>query len=167
MHLVGFIIRIYHDARSPERQIPYGRFGIPIGPIFKGQESPQKYLNFFEAYSSSKAAFFGSQTDRFYIFQKPFTQSFPVFFSLLNLSSVPFLSAHSMAYSSRPQNRASESLQKSADYFSSSFGNVALKRSREVGTVTDLSSSSFSKLVQALQSPHRLTSCFLQLLDAV
>jgi len=23
VHLVGFIIRIYHDARSPERQIPY------------------------------------------------------------------------------------------------------------------------------------------------
>jgi len=22
MHLVGFIIRIYHDARSPERQNP-------------------------------------------------------------------------------------------------------------------------------------------------
>ena len=22
MHLVGFIIRIYHDARSPERQLP-------------------------------------------------------------------------------------------------------------------------------------------------
>ena len=22
MHIVGFIIRIYHDARSPERQIP-------------------------------------------------------------------------------------------------------------------------------------------------
>ena len=22
MHLVGFIIRIYHDARSPERQSP-------------------------------------------------------------------------------------------------------------------------------------------------
>ena len=23
MHLVGFIVRIYHDARSPERQVPY------------------------------------------------------------------------------------------------------------------------------------------------
>ena len=23
VHLVGFIIRIYHDARSPERQTPY------------------------------------------------------------------------------------------------------------------------------------------------
>ena len=23
MHLVGFIIRIYHDARSPERQMQY------------------------------------------------------------------------------------------------------------------------------------------------
>ena len=23
VHLVGFIIRIYHDARSPERQIQY------------------------------------------------------------------------------------------------------------------------------------------------
>ena len=23
MHLVGFIIRIYHDRRSPERQMPY------------------------------------------------------------------------------------------------------------------------------------------------
>ena len=22
MHLIGFIIRIYHDARSPERQTP-------------------------------------------------------------------------------------------------------------------------------------------------
>ena len=24
MHLVGFIVRIYHDARSPERQIHIG-----------------------------------------------------------------------------------------------------------------------------------------------
>jgi len=23
MHLVGFIIRIYYDARSPERQLPF------------------------------------------------------------------------------------------------------------------------------------------------
>ena len=31
MHLVGFIMRIYHDARSPERQIPmyiYGRISV-------------------------------------------------------------------------------------------------------------------------------------------
>jgi len=26
MHLVGFIVRIYHDARSPERQIKYVTF---------------------------------------------------------------------------------------------------------------------------------------------
>jgi len=26
MHLAGFIIRIYHDARSPERQIPCDSF---------------------------------------------------------------------------------------------------------------------------------------------
>jgi len=31
MHLVGFIIRIYHDARSPERQIEKsGQFNAPI-----------------------------------------------------------------------------------------------------------------------------------------
>ena len=27
-HLVGFIIRIYHDARSPERQIVYSRLSL-------------------------------------------------------------------------------------------------------------------------------------------
>ena len=30
MHLVGFIIRIYHDAKSPERQ----RIGMFVGLIF-------------------------------------------------------------------------------------------------------------------------------------
>jgi len=28
MHLVGFIIRIYHDARSPERQIQKRMQGV-------------------------------------------------------------------------------------------------------------------------------------------
>jgi hypothetical protein len=27
-HLVGFIVRIYHDARSPERQIVYSRLSL-------------------------------------------------------------------------------------------------------------------------------------------
>ena len=30
MHLVGFVIRIYHDARSPERQIRI-KFALNIG----------------------------------------------------------------------------------------------------------------------------------------
>ena len=32
MHLVGFIRRIYHDARPPERQAP----GLISGTIMKG-----------------------------------------------------------------------------------------------------------------------------------
>jgi len=30
MHLVGFTIRIYHDARSPERQITEGTFATVV-----------------------------------------------------------------------------------------------------------------------------------------
>ena len=37
MHLLGFIIRIYHDARSPERQIH-----------FMFDKSVPKILSFFE-----------------------------------------------------------------------------------------------------------------------
>ena len=37
MHLVGFIIRIYHDARSPERQIPHLRLWLltPLLTVLK------------------------------------------------------------------------------------------------------------------------------------
>jgi len=35
VHLVGFVIRIYHDVRSPERQIHNFPVAIPIvaGPL--------------------------------------------------------------------------------------------------------------------------------------
>ena len=36
VHLVGFIIRIYHDARSPERQIHTKLFGIQINNLDQG-----------------------------------------------------------------------------------------------------------------------------------
>ena len=35
MHLVGFIIRIYHDARSPERQIPLFIRGTVVNKLIK------------------------------------------------------------------------------------------------------------------------------------
>ena len=31
MHLVGFIIRIYHDALSPEWQMPAGLYRVELG----------------------------------------------------------------------------------------------------------------------------------------
>ena len=76
------------------------RFGTTHRSHLQGSKIKK---NFIEAYSSSKAAFFG-QPD-FCTLQKLITQSFQrVFFCLLNLSSIPFLSAYSNAYSSRPQN---------------------------------------------------------------
>ena len=33
MHLVGFIIRNYHDARSSERQIQHGQKGVWLNPL--------------------------------------------------------------------------------------------------------------------------------------
>jgi len=50
--------------------------------------------------------------DRFCLLQKMITQSLPgVFFFLLNLSSIPFLSVNTKANPFSPQNLASESLQ--------------------------------------------------------
>ena len=38
VHLVGFIIRIYHDARSPERQIQQGSTDVALSPpLFTSQ----------------------------------------------------------------------------------------------------------------------------------
>ena len=36
VHLVGFIIRIYHDARSPERQIRHFWLWYPLNILFCG-----------------------------------------------------------------------------------------------------------------------------------
>jgi len=36
VHLVGFVIRIYHDARSPERQIRHCRIWYPPNILFCG-----------------------------------------------------------------------------------------------------------------------------------
>jgi len=44
MHLVRFIIRIYHDARSPERQIHYHFLCLSIGRI-----SYQHNIQYFAA----------------------------------------------------------------------------------------------------------------------
>ena len=58
VHLVGFIIRIYHDARSPERQIlPYSRLrssfqltelriNYPLFYIKSQKIKPTKYILF-------------------------------------------------------------------------------------------------------------------------
>jgi len=45
MHLVGFIIRICHDARSPERQIP-SKMLIIICNLTKGPFFLPKYGRF-------------------------------------------------------------------------------------------------------------------------
>ena len=42
VHLVGFIIRIYHDARSPERQAIYHDARSPERPIYHDARSPER-----------------------------------------------------------------------------------------------------------------------------
>ena len=41
VHLVGFIVRIYHDARSPERPI-YHDARLPERPIYHDARSPER-----------------------------------------------------------------------------------------------------------------------------
>ena len=52
MHLVGFIIRIYHDARSPERQITRMSLGAEEGQI------TGSYISGSEAYGSIKCRYY-------------------------------------------------------------------------------------------------------------
>ena len=40
MYLVGFIIRIYHDARSPERQTQLHSYEISTANIFRADNIP-------------------------------------------------------------------------------------------------------------------------------
>ena len=40
MHLVSFIIRIYHDARSPERQITYDVFKVILANVISSVIPP-------------------------------------------------------------------------------------------------------------------------------
>ena len=44
MHLVSFIIRIYHDARSRERQISEYILPLPPKPSWKAQVQIHPYL---------------------------------------------------------------------------------------------------------------------------
>jgi hypothetical protein len=68
------------------------------------------YLNLIDAYNSSKPLFNGQSN--WQILQKLLTQSFPgVFFPLLNLPSIPFLSAYLKANLVIAHNLVSESLQ--------------------------------------------------------
>jgi len=46
MHLVGFIIRIYHDALSPERQVPYHNYRYNSLP--EGEPSGSKHVEDIE-----------------------------------------------------------------------------------------------------------------------
>ena len=43
VHLVGFIVRIYHDARSPERQI-YHDARSPERQIYHDARSPERQI---------------------------------------------------------------------------------------------------------------------------
>ena len=63
MHLVGFIIRIYHDARSPERQIPdmdIYHWGVDLAVTGRIRDIGQKVLqsSFQTGSSSSNISYF-------------------------------------------------------------------------------------------------------------
>ena len=55
MHLVGFIIRIYHDARSPERQIIYHDIRSPERQIiYHDARSPERQIIYHDARSPER-----------------------------------------------------------------------------------------------------------------